>query len=252
MHIPHPHADIKWAAAGFGIANSAAAYISWAANAWDASAWVAGITMICGALLGGIKMLSPVIADAIRTIGPALTELRRQREEFEKGSLSHQNEQLNEKLNMMSDRMEAANQYNKELTEQIILLSNRVEDANHKLHEVRNRANADALIRQDEAQVLKRDLESARAEIANLRHESLAKTQALEQRTEQMGLKVRENTADIRQAADNIAIMTRDSATFPTVSPGAIPPSTDVTPPIRQGPVIIPPDRAEKNSKPPA
>lgn len=247
---PDPSTDRTWrrffmtpngltTAGLFAVANGAAAVVSAEMKSWNTSAIIAGITVVSATVMGSIKMLAPVITEAIRSIGPALAELQKQREEIYKGSLSSKIDEMKDKLDEtvsqnseLKQKLDATLAQNAEMKAEIKLASDRVEDANKKLHDAKNQANLDSLNRQAEIQVIKADLESARSEIAHLRDENLALTRVLADRTERMGREVRANTQDIRQATDNIAVLARDSGSFPVVP-------SDVTPPM-----------AAKNSKP--
>lgn len=65
----------------------------------DAGAAAAAIGAVGLAVLGALKLVTPALAESIRTLGPALAELQKQREEIQRGSLSEQVADLHVKLN---------------------------------------------------------------------------------------------------------------------------------------------------------
>jgi polyhydroxyalkanoate synthesis regulator phasin len=142
----------------------------------DVTAIIGWITAAVLSFCASVVLVSPVIARAIKdfaaTVGPALAELQKQREEIRKGPLSRQIEHL------------------QQLVEEGNL---RTEDANKKLHDLQSRATTDAMLHSEETERLTHQLQisldqqhetaaelhQARLEIRQLREDAQRRTTLL-------------------------------------------------------------------------
>lgn len=158
---------------------AAAAVLSVETSSLNPTALAAGITAVALALTYVVKIVTPSLADAIRTIGPALAELQKQRDEIRKGSLSGQ-----------IDRLQA------ELTEN----TRRTNDANQKLHDLANEANTAALRHTEEIARLTEQLKLAADELTETRGElQKARNEIENLRENESRLLTRLTTSQIRQ-----------------------------------------------------
>jgi uncharacterized phage infection (PIP) family protein YhgE len=139
---------------------------------------VAAVTATAVAIIASLRILTPVLTDAIRTLGPALAELQKQRDEIRKGSFSKQIEDL------------------KAVQEQTLQRAN---DANQKLHDVRNERQAADFRHIEEIQ---RHVEEVQrlTQIANALHDALTAARAeIHELKEQIGDRVRRNSQEIER-----------------------------------------------------
>jgi cell shape-determining protein MreC len=174
-----------------------------AAAASSSQSQRADVTVIIGwftaailSFCASVVIVSPVIAKALKdfatTVGPALAELQKQREEIRKGPLSRQIEHL----------------------QQLVEEGNaRTEDANRKLHDMQSRATTDAMLHSEERERLthqlqisadqqretNEELHEARVEIRQLREEAQRRTTILSVEQEHHAAAITENQQAIQQ-----------------------------------------------------
>ena len=169
----------------------------------DVGTIVGGITAVSAATLAMVRILTPVVADSIKVIGPALAELQKQRDEIRKGSLAGQMEEMRTNLAEMSAR---------------------VEDANKKLHDANDRAQAENLKFFEEERhtkemlaVLTEELRSARKELDKLRMENrrLMSMTAKQLRVNKEGIEEMRSISDSTLARVNLMAADMEGAHDP-------------------------------------
>lgn len=206
---------------GFGSvlgANLAAAYASVQSGDFSISALAGGITVAIIAICGTIVAVSPVIAGAItkfaQTVGPALLELQKQREEIKKGTYTGQIEELKEMLTeLKEDYAEAKEELAKSEAERAERdkkyaewerasqereerLEESLQKARKGLHEIRDKLGTDILARDVKIMELEEVINNLRLEIVRL-------TKIIEDRTDAQDRKIADNTADIKSLAEH-------------------------------------------------